>query len=254
MCMSTGEIDMEETAAVADKAVSELKVGFWNNKGGTGKTTTCIHVAYALAELGKRVSVVDVDQQGNALMWMSGFDEKPEEGVRWRHPEFDGLLTVEHLPNLTNEDLSHRISKRAGFTFLDCPPGAEMASRFTSVNVWVVPVTGRLSVEGAINVKKELEDSGMRDVSPGSRPSKIVLIRCMEDARSKVNAEDLAAAELVGADGIFECCVPRSATIYRAEAFGKTVFEIPYGNKSKPAIAYRNFARWIAGGWKGLFS
>lgn len=41
------------------------KIGICNNKGGVGKTTICFCLAGALAEMGKRVLLVDMDQQGS---------------------------------------------------------------------------------------------------------------------------------------------------------------------------------------------
>src|SRR2546428_5185057 len=43
-----------------------MNIGVLNNKGGTGKTTTSVNVAAALAERGKRTLLVDLDPQGNA--------------------------------------------------------------------------------------------------------------------------------------------------------------------------------------------
>ncbi len=54
---------------------------FFNNKGGVGKTTLLYHCAYALADLGKRVTVVDLDPQANLTSFF--FDEDEIEDL-WR--------------------------------------------------------------------------------------------------------------------------------------------------------------------------
>ena len=48
-------------------------------KGGSGKTTSTVNLAAALAELGKRVLVVDSDSQGNASNWLA--IKEPDHGL-----------------------------------------------------------------------------------------------------------------------------------------------------------------------------
>lgn len=58
-----------------------------NQKGGAGKTTTTVAVAYALANLGRRVLVLDADPQGSATYWLiNGAGDRK----RLEHVLFDG--------------------------------------------------------------------------------------------------------------------------------------------------------------------
>ena len=47
-----------------------------NQKGGVGKTTTCVNLSSCMAALGKRILVVDIDPQGNCT---SGFGLKAQD-------------------------------------------------------------------------------------------------------------------------------------------------------------------------------
>lgn len=48
-----------------------MTIAFVNGKGGSGKTTVTVCVAYALREAGRRVSIADRDPQGTALEWLA---------------------------------------------------------------------------------------------------------------------------------------------------------------------------------------
>lgn len=72
---------------------------FFNNKGGVGKTTLLYHCAHALADLGKRVTVVDLDPQANLTSFFFG-EEEIEDLWRDGSPEptvYTAILDLLHL-------------------------------------------------------------------------------------------------------------------------------------------------------------
>ena len=91
-------------------------IGVCNRKGGSGKTTTAIHLAGALAARGLPVELVDADEQGSAAQWASqGALPMP---VRHMPLEGDGQVT----------DWSNAILRlTADYVVLDSPPHLDAA-------------------------------------------------------------------------------------------------------------------------------
>lgn len=91
-----------------------------NQKGGAGKTTTCVNLAGGLAESGYRVLVVDADPQSSAMAWRENGGEENRLG-------FDLVA----LPNATLHRDLPSIAARSDYEaiLVDCPPGGANRSR-----------------------------------------------------------------------------------------------------------------------------
>jgi chromosome partitioning protein len=95
-----------------------------NQKGGVGKSTTSIHIASAIAELGKTVIVVDADPQSTVTQW-SG---KDGTGVADAEDTADGLRYPVSNLAATERKIHREIDKLAehfDYVVVDCPPSVE---------------------------------------------------------------------------------------------------------------------------------
>ena len=125
-------------------------VAFANQKGGVGKTTSCVNLAAALSSMGKRVLLVDCDPQGNASSGMgvskntkpNTYDmlinhNTPEECIV--HTDYgDVIPTGKELAAASVELIGaekrefilknalHKLYSDYDYIFIDCPPSLEL--------------------------------------------------------------------------------------------------------------------------------
>lgn len=242
-----------------------------NQKGGVGKTTTAINLAAALAELGHRVLVVDLDPQGNAS---TGFGLEPQHrGLT----TYDLLIEDAALPDVIREtgsanvwicpattDLSsadiqlvsnekrifllHDALRQAaidsygfGFVLIDCPPSLSLltVNAMVAAHSVLVPLQAEFfALEGLSQLMltiREVRQSANQDL----RIEGVVLT--MHDMRNNLSQQVESDARETLGDLVFTTVVPRNVRVSEAPSYAVPV--LTYDPLSKGSQAYRALAR-----------
>jgi chromosome partitioning protein len=245
-----------------------------NQKGGVGKTTTAVNVASALAGLGAKVLVIDLDPQGNASTALGVphnaetasiydvlIEGTPLAGIVQQSPEDENLFCAPSTIHLAGAEIElvaqvareHRLrtaldeylkSTPMDFVIIDCPPslGLLTINAFTAASEVFIPIQCEYyALEGLSQLLGSIQMI-QKHLNPGLHLSTILLT--MYDGRTRLAQQ--VAEEVRGhfPEQVLETMIPRSVRVSEAPSFGQTV--IAYDGQSAGAIAYREAAVEIA--------
>jgi chromosome partitioning protein len=276
------EAEPESTAPPASEPEPELLravrplprvLAIANQKGGVGKTTTAVNLGAALAELGYRVLVIDLDPQGNATTGL-GIDARNVQSSVYDvvvngMPLEDCIeptslrnlfvapatidlagAEIELVPAFSRELRLRRALEQQGddfdFTLIDCPPslGLLTVNGLAAATEVCVPIQCEYyALEGLGQLLKNVQ-LVQSNLNPPLEVSNIILT--MYDARTKL-AEQVAN-EVRQHFGATVCrnIVPRTVRLSEAPSFGQPI--IVFDPSSRGAIAYRELAKEVSGG------
>ncbi|GAC1315306.1 MAG: sporulation initiation inhibitor protein Soj [Acidimicrobiales bacterium] len=238
-----------------------------------GKTTTAVNLGAALAELGFRTLVVDLDPQGNAttglginarnldnsiydvLMHEMAIDECIEPtSVRnlFVAPATIDLAgaEIELVPAFSREMRLKRalaeVADAYDFTIIDCPPslGLLTVNGLAAATEVIVPIQCEYyALEGLSQLMRNV-NLVQSNLNPALLLSAIILT--MYDARTKL--ADQVATEVRDHFGARVCrnVVPRTVRLSEAPSFGQPI--IVFDPSSRGALAYRELAKEVSGG------
>jgi len=223
-----------------------------NQKGGVGKTTTCVNLAAALASMQKRVLLIDLDPQGNATMGCgidkydvetSVYDilveETPVSAVLVRSEE-NGCDVLPANADLTAAEIQLMEVDGRERRLKDALNTVREQLNILTLNAFVaadsvlVPIQCEYyALEGLSALLETIE--GIREsVNPSLEIEG--LLRTMYDGRNNLGAE--VSAQLVQHFGsqVFNTMVPRNIRLAEAPSHGVSI--VQYDRTSRGALAY----------------
>lgn len=241
-----------------------------NQKGGVGKTTTAINLGTALAAIGERVLVLDLDPQGNASTGL-GVDRKSRRGSTydvmsgersltdiiqetavpnmWLAPSTLDLLGVE----LEIADQKDRVTRlrnavatlpdgddRFGYVLIDCPPSLNLLTinALTASDAVLVPLQCEFfALEGLSQLLKTVEQVRLT-LNPRLSIQGVVLT--MYDPRNNLSGQVMADVREFMGETVYQTVIPRNVRVSEAPSYGKPV--LLYDLKCSGSQAYLKLA------------
>lgn len=234
-----------------------------NQKGGVGKTSTCINLCCGLNLRNKRVLLCDCDPQGNATSGMgidkamgpntydviiNGADPKTAivktkyGSLMPSNRELSGALV--ELVGLENREfvLNNALKPLASeydYIIIDCPPSLELITlnALCASNSLIVPVQCEyFALEGLTDLLNTVKTIKKR-LNPQLELEGILMT--MYDPRTNLSLQVEDEIKKFFGDKVYETRIPRNVRISEAPSYGKPV--IAYDKLSKGSRAYLHF-------------
>ena len=231
-----------------------------NQKGGVGKTTTCVNLAAAIQAASKKVLLCDFDPQANATSGM-GVDKSTSNGVydvmingveaekaivSTRYGDVlpsSKALAGEGIEMIEMEDRQFllikalsQVADRYDYIFIDCPPSLELLTlnALCAANSLLVPLQGEYyALEGLSDLMNTV-----RIVRRSMNPDLFIegVLLTMFDGRTNLNLQVAQEVKRFFPGKVYSTVIPRNVRLSEAPSHGKPI--TAYDRTCRGAEAY----------------
>ncbi|AZV58970.1 AAA family ATPase [Clostridium sp. AWRP] len=244
-------------------------ISIFNQKGGVGKTTTCINLSAYLAMQGYKILNIDIDPQGNTTSGL-GIDKENLEVSTYDILTSDigidnvikkcelidnfsivpstielagaevELINKENRENILKDKLK-KLTPKFDFVFIDCPPslGLLTINALTASNSVIIPIQCEFyALEGVgqlINTVQLITESLNRNLEIEG------VIMSMCDGRTNLSTQVISEVKKYFKDKVYKSTIPRNIRLAEAPSFGLPI--VLYDDKCKGAKAYERLTK-----------